>query len=82
MYVELNVFADTFLVEVGLFNCNPVLRGARNHLHQGAFERRFASGDSGLQLDVGDCAIRCLSENPAPAAYSSRAEDKLKRRIT
>jgi hypothetical protein len=31
----------------------------------------LASTDSGLQLDLGDRANRCLSEDPAPAAYSA-----------
>src|SRR4029450_8935113 len=42
----------------------------------------LTSADSGLQLDLGDRAKRCLSESPAPRGLFSRAEDKLKRRMT
>ena len=38
----------------------------------------LTSADSGLQLDPENRAKRCLSEDPALAAYSSRAGDKLK----
>ena len=39
---------------------------------------KLASADSGLQLDLGDRAKRCLSERPAPCGLFSRAEDKVK----
>jgi hypothetical protein len=31
---ELSYFLFSFFVEVGLFNCNPVPRGTRNHPHE------------------------------------------------
>ena len=40
----------------------------------------FKRGDSGAQ-SIGESRRRCLSEDPAPAAFPP-AEDKLKRRIT
>ncbi|PYJ16183.1 MAG: hypothetical protein DME96_10800 [Verrucomicrobia bacterium] len=67
-------FIFIFFVEVGLlncFNCNPVPRGTRNHPHEALWNSGLTSADSGLQLDLGDRAKRCLSENPAPAAYSA-----------
>jgi len=54
-----------------LFNCNPVPRGIRNHPHEALLNSGLTSADSGLQLDLGDRAKRCLSEDPAPAAYSA-----------
>ena len=36
----------------------------------------LASADSGLQLDLGDRAKRCLSEDPGPYGLFSRAEEK------
>jgi len=42
----------------------------------------LTSVNSGLQLDLGDRAKRCLSKGPAPRAPFSPAEDALKRRMT
>ena len=72
-------------VEVGLLNCincNPVPRGARNHPHKALWNSALTSADSGLQLDLGDRAKRCLSEGSSPCGLFSRAEGKLKRRMT
>jgi len=41
-------------------------------------ESGLASADSGLQLDLGDRAKRCFSEDPALWLIQPRAEDKLK----
>ena len=57
-------------------NCNPVPRGTRNHSHEAFGQQGLASTDSGLQLDLADRVKRCLSEEPAPAAYSNRADEK------
>ena len=58
-------------------NWNPVPRGTRKSFSRGAFERQaLASTDSGLQLDLGIALNDCLSEDPAPAALFSRAEEK------
>jgi hypothetical protein len=73
--VEVSYFV--FLVEVGLLNCINCQFHAepRNHLHEALLNSGLASADSGLQLDLGDRVKRCLSEDPAPAAYSAGAED-------
>src|SRR5206468_10362858 len=63
-----------FEVEAGLLNCincNPVPRGTRNHPHEALWNSGLTSADSGLQLDLGDRAKRCLSEDSAPATYSA-----------
>jgi hypothetical protein len=60
--------------EVGLLNCincNPVPRRTGNHPHEALLNSGLASADSGLHLDLGDRVRRCLSEDPAPAAYSA-----------
>src|SRR5436189_4640843 len=67
-------FVFIFFVKVGLLNCtnrNPVPRGTRNHPHEALWNSGLTSADSGLQLDLGDRAKRCLSEDSAPAAYSA-----------
>jgi hypothetical protein len=77
-------FVFISFVEVALLNCiNCKSSSGRNRdpSSRGALNSRLTSAGSGLQLDLGDRAKRCLSEHPAPAAYN-RAEDALKRRVT
>ena len=60
-------------------NCNPALCRNREPSSRGASNKcGLPSADSGLQLDLGDRAKRCLSEDPAPAAYSAVPKDKVK----
>jgi hypothetical protein len=40
-------------------------------LTRALWDSGLTSADSGLQLVLGDRAKRCLSEDPAPAAYSA-----------
>ena len=63
-------------------NCYAVPRGTRNHSREALWNSGVTSADSGLQLDLGDRAKRCLSEGPAPRELFSPAEDALKRRMT
>jgi hypothetical protein len=59
--VEVSYFLFLFFVEAGLLNCNPVLRGARNHPHKALWDSDLTSADSGLQLDL----VIALSGVPA-----------------
>src|SRR5438477_8530345 len=52
-------------------NCNPVPRGTRKLPDEAHLNSGLTSADSGLQLDLGDRAKRCLSGYSAPAAYSA-----------
>jgi len=68
------IFFDSYFFEGGLLNCincNPAPCGTRNHLYEALLNSRLASADSGNPVGAGDCAKRCLSEDPAPAAYSA-----------
>jgi hypothetical protein len=59
----------SFLVEVGLFNCNAVPHGTRNHLHEALLNSGFTSADSGLQSDL-EIALNGVSAKIQPlAAY-------------
>ena len=65
-----------FSVEAGLLNCMLTAAEFRaepgNHPHEALCNSGLTSADSGLQLEsLGDRAKRCLSEDPAPAAYSA-----------
>jgi len=64
-----------FFVEVGLLNCmncNPVPRGTLEPSSRGSFEEAASLRlTRGIRLDLGDRVRRCLSEDPAPAAYSA-----------
>jgi hypothetical protein len=75
-------FVFIFLVELGLFDRNPVLRGTRSFPQETLFNGALTSADSGLQLESGDRVKRCLSEGSAPSGFFSSAEDALKRRMT
>src|SRR5882724_13171744 len=71
--VRLTNFINVFLFEVDCSksarNQEPSSRGALN-----SASLRLTRGSVGS----GDRAKRCLSEDPAPRAFSARAEDKLK----
>ncbi len=59
-------------VEVGLLNyCNPVPCELGTILTRRLEEAASLWLTQGLQLDLGDRAKRCFSEDPAPAAYSA-----------
>jgi len=79
--VECVIFCVCFegwIVETAL-NCNPVPRRTRNQSHEGRFGRSgIAWLTQGYSWIWRIALKRCLSEDPAPAAYSNRAEDKLK----
>src|SRR5436309_9691803 len=75
MYVFL--FSICFLVEVD--NCNPVPCRTQKSFSQALLIKALASSDSALQFTWRNRAKRCLSEDLAPVAYSSRAEANLKR---
>jgi hypothetical protein len=72
------------LISTGVYRATaPVRHGTTKHPDERHSKKcGLTSADSGLQLDLGDCAKRCLSEDTAPCGLFSRAEDKLKRRIT
>jgi hypothetical protein len=74
--VELSYFVKAELLNC--VNCNPVPRGTRNHLLETLWTAGSLRLTRGIQLDLGDRAKRCLSKDPAPAAYQARAEDKVK----
>jgi len=63
-------------------NRNPVPRGTKSHPHKALWNSGLTSADSGLQLVQGDRAKRCLSEDPAPAAYSAVPKTRWNCRMT
>ena len=64
-----------------MHNCNPALRGARNHSHEALLNSGFTSVDSGLQLELADRAKRRLSEYQVPA-FSARPDVSRNCRMT
>jgi len=63
-----------FLSRLGCLNCincTPVPHRTGNHPHEALWRKRPHFGWLGVQLHLGDRAKRCLSEDPAPAAYSA-----------
>ena len=74
-----------FFVEGGLLNCtdcNPVPGGTGNHLHEAHVKCGLTSADSGLQLDLEGSRQPVSQRRSSPCGLFSRAEDKLKRRMT
>jgi len=74
----------SFSVEVGLLNCinrNPAPRGPKEPSSRGALNSGLTAADSGLQLDL-EIALGGVSAKIQPCGLISRAEGKLKRRMT
>jgi len=74
-----------FELEIGLLNCinrNPVPRGTRNHPHEALWKSGLTSADSGLQMDLGGSRKTEFQRKSGRCGLFSRAEDKLKRRMT
>ena len=64
-----HIFVETALLIV--LTAFQFRHGTWKHPYEALWNSGLTSADSGLQLDLGDRAKRCLSEGPAPAAYSA-----------
>ena len=64
-YWSFHILVFIFLFEVGLFNCNPVLRGTKNKPLQDILNSGLIAADSGLQLDL-EIALSGVSAKTQP----------------
>jgi hypothetical protein len=77
------VLSFVFLVFVlNCINCHPVPRETTNHSHEALLNSRLASADSGLQVNLEIALSGVSAKDSAPCGLFSRAEGKLKRRMT